>query len=85
MTTPLTNTEIKAAKPASKEFTLQDGGGLYLLVKPSGSKIWRFSCYRPTDKKRALVSFGSLDSTSLADARQSFNDAGRAGGAGCPA
>ncbi|MBA0189455.1 integrase [Pectobacterium odoriferum] len=43
ITTPLSNTEIKAAKPAEKEYTLQDGDGLYLLVKSSGSKIWRFN------------------------------------------
>ncbi|EBC2161499.1 tyrosine-type recombinase/integrase [Salmonella enterica] len=70
ITTPLTNTEIRAAKPADKEYTLQDGNGLYLLVKPGGSKIWRFSYYRPTDKKRALISFGSLDDVSLLDARK---------------
>lgn len=70
ITTPLTNTEIRAAKPATKEYTLQDGGGLYLLVKPSGSRIWRFSYYRPHDKKRALVSFGSIDEVTLADARK---------------
>ena len=49
---------------------MQDGGGLYLLVKPSGSRIWRFSYYRPYDKKRALVSFGSIDEVTLADARK---------------
>ena len=70
ITTPLTNTEIRAAKPDAKEYTLQDGGGLYLLVKPSGSKIWRFSYYRPHDKKRALISFGSINEVSLADARK---------------
>ncbi|EEU6049936.1 tyrosine-type recombinase/integrase [Salmonella enterica subsp. enterica serovar Sandiego] len=70
ITTPLTNTEIRTAKPADKEYTLQDGNGLYLLVKPGGSKIWRFSYYRPTDKKRALISFGSLDDVSLLDARK---------------
>lgn len=70
ITTPLTNTEIKAAKPAEKEYTLQDGGGLFLLVKPSGSKIWRFSYYRPTDKRRALVSLGALSDVSLAEARK---------------
>ena len=36
--TPLTNTQIKAAKPAEKEYTLQDGGGLFLVIKPSGSE-----------------------------------------------
>lgn len=70
ITTPLTNTEIRAARPAEKEYTLQDGGGLYLLIKPSGSKIWRFSYYRPYDKKRVLISFGSLDQVTLAEARK---------------
>ncbi|EOX4710681.1 tyrosine-type recombinase/integrase, partial [Escherichia coli] len=36
----------------------------------SGSKLWRFSYYRPSDKKRILLSFGSLDDVSLADARK---------------
>lgn len=70
ITTPLTNTEIRAARPAEKEYTLQDGNGLYLLIKPNGSKIWRFNYTRPHDKKRALVSFGALDDVSLADARK---------------
>ncbi|GKW15504.1 hypothetical protein PEC301937_14530 [Pectobacterium carotovorum subsp. carotovorum] len=29
ITTPLTNTEIKAAKPAEKEYTLQDGKDIW--------------------------------------------------------
>ncbi|KGA24543.1 hypothetical protein AO825_04940 [Pectobacterium brasiliense] len=70
ITTPLTNTEIKAAKPAEKEYTLQDGDGLYLLVKSSGSKIWHFNYYRPDTKKRALISFGSFPAVSLVEARQ---------------
>ncbi|WP_237932365.1 integrase domain-containing protein [Buttiauxella sp. S19-1] len=70
ITNPLTNTEIRAAKPSTKEYPLYDGNGLYLLIKPSGSKIWRFSYYRPHDKKRALVSFGSLNEVTLADARK---------------
>ncbi|EOB4585930.1 integrase arm-type DNA-binding domain-containing protein [Escherichia coli] len=68
--TPLTNTQIKAAKPAEKEYTLQDGGGLFLVIKPSGSKLWRFNYYRPSDKKRTIISLGSLDEVSLADARK---------------
>ncbi len=30
--TPLTTTQIKAAKPAEKEYTLQDGGGFFSLL-----------------------------------------------------
>ncbi|MBI0113726.1 tyrosine-type recombinase/integrase [Gilliamella sp. W8129] len=45
------------------------GRGLYLLIKPIGTKIWRFNYYRPVSKKRALISFGSYPEISLADAR----------------
>lgn len=68
--TPLTTTQIKAAKPAEKEYTLQDGGGLFLVIKPSGSKLWRFNYYRPSNKKRTIISLGSLDEVSTADARK---------------
>ncbi len=74
-TTPLTDTKIKTAKPADNEFTLQDGYGLYLLIKPSGSKIWRFNYYRPLTKKRALISFGGYPTVSLAEARQKRENA----------
>lgn len=68
--TPLTHTGIQAARPAEKEYTLQDGNGLYLLIKPNGSKIWRFRYTRPGDSQRVLLSFGSLDEVTLADARK---------------
>ncbi|ELL7417791.1 tyrosine-type recombinase/integrase [Salmonella enterica] len=68
--TPLTHTGIQAARPAEKEYTLQDGNGLYLLIKPNGSKIWRFRYTRPGDGQRVLLSFGSLDEVTLADARK---------------
>lgn len=69
ITTPLSDTKIKTSKPQEKEYTLQDGRGLYLLIKPIGTKIWRFNYYRPVSKKRALISFGSYPEVSLADAR----------------
>ncbi|MDE1863732.1 MAG: DUF4102 domain-containing protein, partial [Thaumarchaeota archaeon] len=40
---PLTNTEVKQAKPMDKEFNLVDGDGLALRVKPNGSKLWVFN------------------------------------------
>jgi integrase len=38
----LTNTKITNAKPAAKPLKLPDGGGLYLEVRPSGAKLWRY-------------------------------------------
>ena len=38
----LTESVIKKVKHKPKQFKLSDGGGLYLLVHPNGSKYWRF-------------------------------------------
>ena len=38
----LKDIQIKQAKPKEKEYFLNDGGGLRLLVKENGSKIWQF-------------------------------------------
>ncbi len=38
ITRPLTNNEIRKAKPREKDYTLHDGDGLFLLVKASGEK-----------------------------------------------
>lgn len=54
-TTPLNSTQIDKAKPKEKEYTLADGKGLYLLVKPNGTKLWRFNYYKPyTNPKNRL-------------------------------
>ncbi len=36
ITKPLTNTKVEKAKSQTKEYTLTDGYGLFLLVLPSG-------------------------------------------------
>ena len=38
--TPLTDTAIKNAKPKDKEYTIPDGNGLQLNIKPDGRKVW---------------------------------------------
>lgn len=68
-TKPLTNTEVKQAKPKDKVYTLSDGRGLQLRIKPNGSKLWLFDYYRPYTKKRTSLSFGSFPELSLAEAR----------------
>jgi integrase len=70
ITTPLTNTEVKQAKPKDKEYNLVDGDGLMLRIKPNSSKLWLFNYYRPFTKKRANISFGKYPDVSLADARK---------------
>jgi integrase len=63
----LTDTAIRALKPGEKEYKKADSGGLHLLVKPSGSKLWRLA-YRFDDKQKTLVG-GKYPNVGLADAR----------------
>lgn len=69
-TKPLTNTEVKQAKPREKVYTLSDGGGLQLRVKPNGSKLWLLDYKTPYTRKRTCISFGSYPELSIADARK---------------
>ena len=68
-TRPLTNTEVKQASARASEYNLADGNGLYLRVKPSGTKLWLFNYTRPFTKRRANLSLGKYPDLSLADAR----------------
>ena len=68
-TKPLTNTEVKQAKPKEDVYKLSDGGGLQLRIRPNGTKSWLFNYTKPYSKKRTDMSFGSYPSLSLADAR----------------
>lgn len=66
-TLPLSDKEIKNAKPTEKEYKLFDGGGLYLSVMPNGSKGWRLKYLFEGKEKR--ISLGSYPIISLSDAR----------------
>lgn len=50
----LSDTSIRKAKPADKDYTLRDEKNLYLLVKKNGGKYWRFD-YRFRDKRKTLA------------------------------
>ena len=69
-TRPLSDTEIKKARPKDKEYNLADGGGLQLRVRPSGAKLWLFNYSRPYTKKRTNLSLGSYPDVTLASARK---------------
>ncbi|MBN1086740.1 tyrosine-type recombinase/integrase [Erwinia aphidicola] len=66
---PLTNTEVLRSKALEKDLTLHDGDGLFLIVKTSGKKLWRFRYQRPTTKQRTMMGLGAFPALSLADAR----------------
>jgi len=74
-TKPLTNTEISLAKRKDNVYTLSDGGGLQLRVKPNGSKTWLLDYRRPYTKIRTSLSFGAYPSLTLAGARAKRDEA----------
>jgi integrase len=77
---PLTDTAIRAVKPSEKQQKLFDERGLFLLVAPTGSKIWRFK-YRFQGREK-LISLGHYPDVSLKDARDKAADARKTLGSG---
>lgn len=69
----LTDSRIRAARPAEKPQKLFDGGGLFLLIAPTGGKLWRMK-YRFSGKENTL-SFGPYPAVSLKDARTKRDEA----------
>lgn len=67
---PLTDVKIRQAKSSDKLIKLTDGSGLYLEVKPNGSKLWRYR-YRIVGKEN-LFAVGGYPAISLQDARKDF-------------
>ena len=66
---PLTNTEVKQARPKDKLYKLSDGDGLQLRIMPNGSKQWLLDYFKPYTKKRTTFSLGAYPDVSLAEAR----------------
>lgn len=62
-----TDRAIKNAKPADKPYKMAAGEGMYLLINPTGSKLWRLK-YR-LDGKEKTLSLGAYPTVSLAQAR----------------
>ncbi|MCG6904510.1 MAG: Arm DNA-binding domain-containing protein, partial [Rhodobacter sp.] len=50
---PISDLKIKKAQAREKPYKLPDGGGMFLLVKPNGSKLWQQK-YRYLGKERLL-------------------------------
>lgn len=70
---PLSVPTIRNAKPSEKRYKLHDIGGLYLLVVPTGGRLWRFD-YR-FEGRRKTISMGGFPEIGLADARRRRDEA----------
>ena len=69
----LTATKVKNAVIKEKPYKLSDEKGMYLLVSPNGSKLWRLK-YRHIGKEKTLA-FGVYPDISLAQARELRDEA----------
>lgn len=70
---PLSDAKIRSLKSKDKSFKVSDFEGLYVLVKPNGSKLWQFK-YRLHGKERKL-SIGAYPDISLLQARKIKSEA----------
>ncbi|MDZ6312085.1 tyrosine-type recombinase/integrase [Klebsiella pneumoniae] len=64
----LTDAKIRTLKPSDKPFKVSDSHGLYLLVKPGGSRHWYLK-YRISGKE-SRIALDAYPAISLSDARQ---------------
>jgi len=62
--------KVEKAKGADKEYTLNDGEGLLLRVRPDGSKVWLYRYTSPVTSARRKKYYGSYPAIGLADARE---------------
>jgi len=69
----LTDVKIRQTKASDKPRKLADGNGLYLEVRPNGSKLWRYR-YRIVGKENVFA-IGAYPGVSLLDARRARDEA----------
>jgi hypothetical protein len=69
----LTDTRVRTAKPRPKPYKLADANRLFLLVTPSGGKLWRWN-YN-SDRKNKTIVLGAYPLVSLAEARAKRDEA----------
>jgi hypothetical protein len=64
---PLRDAAVRNAKPGAQPKKLSDGGGLHVLIQPTGGKLWRLA-YRFGGKQKTLA-LGAYPAVSLGEAR----------------
>lgn len=69
----LTDTACRNAKPGERDRKISDSGGLYLLVRKSGVKVWNWK-YRVGGKEKRLT-IGRYPDVKLGEARRKRDEA----------
>ena len=69
----LSDTALRNAKPADRQYKLHDEGGLFIIIRPTGGKLWRLKYrYQGTEQQ---LSIGTYPAVGLRDARARRDDA----------
>jgi hypothetical protein len=71
----LTDAKVRSLKTRKAQYKVSDSEGMYLLVSPSGGKLWRLA-YRFHGKQKSLA-LGKYPQTSLLEARHARDEAKR--------
>lgn len=71
---PLSDTEIKNAKPKDKTYRLYDGKGLCVRISKSGSKHWEYRFKNPSTEKEDTLIIGEYPFVTLSQARLIHTD-----------
>jgi integrase len=76
----LTDVAVRNAKPGPKPYKMGDSHGLFLLVQPTGGKLWRFK-FRVDGREKKLA-IGPYPEIGLGEARRRRDEAREAMAAG---
>jgi Arm DNA-binding domain len=68
---PLTDIEVRTAKPSARLVKLSDGGGLHLWIMPDGAKRWRLA------RSPEIARHWGYPATGLREAREAREEAKR--------
>ena len=66
----LSDVKVRAAEPRESDYTINDGGGLYLFIRTYGKKEWFFRYTSPLTGKRRKQSLGRFPDVLLQQARK---------------
>lgn len=64
----LRDAQVRNAQPRAKPYKLADGGGLFLLVQPTGARLWRFK-FR-LEGKEGLLALGRYGAKPAGESEQ---------------
>ncbi|RIH70475.1 integrase [Vibrio splendidus] len=68
--TPLTDKQLKNAKPKGNEYVLSDGKGLQVRIMSNGTKSWRLVYKHPLGQKQSRITLGTYPALTIANARK---------------